>query len=167
MVALATLLSIASGAAIPLESFLVGRLYNIFISYNTGEQLSNLLFGNATNGSCTTAEAQQLLGQNTTNSSTQIFCDVFQEGNIINSASFYVCDPDTTLTEEARDLSVYFGIFAAGVFVTWFLAHSLWSISAYRQSKRMRVAFYRAVLRHDIDWFNTNDTSILGPLFVK
>ena len=109
----------------------------------------------------------QLLGQNTTNNSTQIFCDVFQEGNVINSASFYVCDPDTTLTEEARDLSVYFGIFAAGVFVTWFLAHSLWSISAYRQSKRVRIAFYRAILRHDIGWFDTNDTSILGPLFVK
>ena len=167
MVLMATVMSIAAGAAVPLESFLLGRLYNIFISYSTGEQLSNLLFVNGTNGSCTTAVIQQQLSQNTTNSSTQIFCDVFQKGNVINSALIYVCDPDTTLTEEAIDFSVYFGIVAAGVFVTWFLAHSLWSISAYRQSKRMRIAFYRAVLRHDIGWFDTNDTSRLGPLFVK
>ena len=167
MVVTATVLSIAAGAVVPLESFLVGRLFNIFISYSTGEQLSNLLFVNGTNGSCTTAEAQQLLGQNTTKSSTEIFCNVNQKGNVINSASIYICDPDTTLTEEAIDFSVYFGILSAGVLVTWFLAHSLWNISAYRQSKRMRIAFYRAVLRHDIGWFDTNDTSRLGPLFVK
>ena len=149
----------------PIESFLMGRLFNIFISYNAGKQLSNLLT-NDTNGSCTAEVAQQILA-NVPNSSNEIFCDVSKEGNVINSASNFVCDPDSMLAKEATTHSVYFVILAASVFVARFIGHNLWNISASRQSRRIRIAFYRSALNHDIGWFETKDTSRLGPLFVK
>ena len=165
MVLIAIVLSILAGAAIPLESFLSGELVNVFISYNAAEQLSDFTV-NITNMTCTPSIVQQLL-VTATNSSNQIFCDALQQGNILNSASTFACDPDRTLTVEATKFSLYFVYVAIGTFMTHFIAHILWTVSASRQSRRMRIAFYQSVLQHKIGWFETNDTSTLAPLFLK
>ena len=104
---------------------------------------------------------------NATNRSLDLFCDVSEEGNILNSASNFICDPNQMLVEETTTYSIAFAILAAVVLLTRFLSHFLWTLSAYRQSRRMRIAFYQSVLRQEIGWFETNDTSKLRPLFVK
>ena len=162
MVLVAIVLSILAGTAIPLESFLTGQL---FISYNAAEQFSDFTL-NITNFTCTPNSVRQLLAV-ASNNSNRIFCDAFQQGNVLNSASEFACDPDQTLIDEATTFSLYFVYVAVGTFVTHFIAHILWTVSASRQSRRMRIAFYRSVLQHKIGWFETNDTSQLGPLFLK
>ena len=165
MIFMASLFSVMTGTLIPLESIIMGQFFNIFISYNAARQLpiSFVADGNIT---CTTNTAQQILN-NFANMSDQIFCDATREGNVINSASNFFCDPDQTLTEQTTTLSLYFVYLGVGTFVLMFLADAIWAISALRQSKRLRLEYYRAILRHNISWFETNDVSRLGPEFLK
>ena len=163
-VIVAILLSIASGVAESLEVVLTGEFFNIFISYNTALRVSDFI--NDTNTTCRVDLIQQLLPR-ITNGSNDIFCDAFEQGNVVSSASTFVCDPDQTLTDETTAHSLYFVYLAVGSFVAQFISHMLWTISATRQTKRMRIEFYRSILRHEISWFDTNDTSTLGPLYMK
>ena len=161
---MAILLSVITGTLIPLESVIIGQFFNIFISYNAASQLpTSFIDGNIT---CTTNTAQQILNS-LANISDQIFCDATREGNVINSASNFVCDPDQTLTEQTTTLSLYFVYLGVGTFVLMFLDDAIWAISALRQTKRLRLEYYRAILRHNISWFETNDVSRLGPEFLK
>ena len=168
MVIVASLMSVAAGLAELFEPFLTGKMYNIFLSYKRAQSLSFVLenLTNATNGTCTTKEVQQLLN-NASQSNAGIFCDATEHGNVVNSASSYICDPDQTLVEEVTTYSIYFALLAAITFIARFLAMSLWNVSAYRQSMRMRISFFQSLLRHEIGWFETTDTTIFGPLFVK
>ena len=164
MLSAAILLSGIYGISHPAESYLTGRLVTVYISYNTAEQLN--LYSILNNNTCTQSVAQRILN-NLANDSDRIFCDATQEGNVINSASAFVCDPDQTLTEEVTTYSLYFVYLAAGTFVTHFLSQMLWAISAARQIRRMRIAYYRSVLLHKVPWFETSDVSKLGPQFLK
>ena len=163
MITVAILFSIASGVAQPLEMLLTGQFFNIFISYNAALRLSDFVNNASSNVNCSVDLIQQLL----TNSSNGISCDPFEQGNVDSSASTFVCDPDQTLTDETTAHSLYFVYLAVGTFLTQFVSHMFWTISATRQTKRMRIAFYRSILRHEIGWFDTNDTSTLGPLYMK
>ena len=162
MISMAVLFSTVSGAIVPIELFVMGELFNIFISYNTVQNLPT----SDMNGTCTLDRAQQFLN-GIANSSDLIFCDAAQEGNVINRASMFVCDPDQTLTDEATTYSVYFVYLGVVVLVVYFLSHAFWSISALRQSKKLRMAYYRAILQHKISWFETSNVSMLGPEYLK
>ena len=161
-------MTVVSGLCEPVESFLVGRLYNILISYERAQSLSFVLANltNSTNGTCTTEDVQQLLS-NASQSNDEILCDASEPGNVVNIASTYVCDPDQTLVEEVTTYCIWFAVLAATVLIARFMAIFLWSMSAHRQSRRMRSAFFQAILRHEISWFENKDTTTLGPLFVK
>ena len=165
MIILTTALSVISGALIPLEYILYGRLFNIYISFNAAQEISGLL-ANASFEHCTQHLVQELLNS-VANSSDRIFCDAFETGNPINSASMFICDPAQTLTEETITHSLYYVYLAIAIFITGLLAQLLWRISSVRQSKRMRLALYRAILKHDVGWFDKNDLSRLGPIFLK
>ena len=166
MILLAILLSLISGVALPVESYLTGRLLNVFISFNAADDISDFIAANFSNQTCTLQFVQQLL-DNASSVSDNIFCDVFEEGNVANSASMFVCDPTDTLNDETSRFSLYFVYLAIGIFVTFFSSHILWTISASRQSKRIRIALYKAILNHPIDWFDTTDVSQLGTQFLK
>lgn len=165
MLLLAILMSVVSGVAAAAESFLIGSLFNTFISYKTAQSFS-FIVSNFPNDSCSVNAVTQLL-TNSSNSSHLLFCDISSEGNVLNSASRFICDPSEQLIEEANSLSIYFVSLAVCTFVANFLTISLWNISATRQSRRIRIAFYKSITRQEIEWFETNDTSRLGPLFVK
>ena len=168
MIIVATLMSVVSGLTEAFQPFLVGKMYNMFISYKRAHNFSFVLANltNGANGTCTTKAVQQLLN-NASQSNAEIFCDASEQGNVVNSASSYVCDPDQTLVKEVSTYCGYFAVLAATVFIAHFLSMSLWSVSAYRQSRRMRIVFFKSILRHRISWFENHDTTILGPLFVK
>ena len=177
MISTALLFSMISGATIPLHLFVLGEQYNNMISYNAAQNINDI---NGTytidvaqhiilmreNGTCTREVAQQFINS-IANTSDRIFCDATQEGNVINSASAFVCDPDQTLTEEVTAYSLYFVYLGVVRFVAYFLAHTLWTVSASRQSKRLRIAYYKAVLSHSVSWFETNNIYILGADYLK
>ena len=164
MILAAIIISMMSGVTFLADSVLNGRLFNVYISYNSAQGILESLTNQTNN--CTQHLAQTLLNS-VANNSDRIFCDAFEQGNVVNSASMFICDPVQTLTEETITHSLYFVYLAIGIFATQFLSHILWTITSSRQSRRMRIAFYRAILKHEIGWFDTNDLSRLGPIFLK
>ena len=166
MILLAIMLSLISGLAVPVEAYLTGRLMNVFISFNTADDISDFFAVNFSNQTCTLRFVQQLL-DNASSVNDNIFCNVFEEGNVVNSASMFVCDPTDTLNGETSRFSLYFVYLGIGILVAFFSSHILWTVSASRQSKRIRIAFYKAILNHPIDWFDTTDVSQLGTQFLK
>lgn len=165
MMLLAFLMSVVSGVAASAESFLIGQLFTAFISYNTAQSFS-FVVSSFPNNSCSTNAVVTFLA-NSSNSSQLLFCDISSEGNVFSSASSFICDPSEQLITEANSLSIYFVLLAVGTFVADFLTVFLWNVSSIRQSKRMRIAFYKSITKQEIEWFETTDTSALGPLFVK
>ena len=155
---------ILSGFAIPAESFFIGQITNTFVYYDSGLSINEAISVYNLNTNCSLSLVQSLLAANR---SDRIFCDATQEGNVINSASAFACDPDQTLTEELTSQALLFLYLAVLVFVAELSLYMLWTITALRQSKRMRISFYRAILQHKIGWFETNDVSELGPIFLK
>ena len=125
---------------------------------------SQLIY-NVTSIQCT-QDLVQVLVQNGSNRSQRTLCDIYEPGNVINTASTFVCDPTATLTDETTMYSLHFVYLAIGVFVSDLLAQLLWTVSASRQSKRMRIAFYKATLNRSIGWFDTSDVSQLGAHFL-
>lgn len=165
MILLAVVMSLASGMAAATDSFLIGRLFTTFISYNMAQSFS-FVVSNFPNNSCRTNGVVQFL-TNSSNNSQLLFCDISSEGNVFSSASSFICDPSEQLIKEANSLSIYFVLLAVGTFVADFLTITLWNVSASRLSKRMRIAFFKSLTKQEIEWFETTDTSALGPLYVK
>ena len=58
-------------------------------------------------------------------------------------------------------LILYFGIITIGVFVCGTLAGLSYQVSSERQVYKMRLAYYRAVMRQNIAWFDENPSGAI------
>lgn len=163
MIVAGVLFSIISGFSTPAESFLIGQFFTILTSFDSAQSISTAY----PISNCSLSLVQDLLNRVATNNSDQIFCDASRKGNVINSASEFVCDPDQTLTDQLTTVSLRMLYLAILTFVAELSTYMLWSITASRNSKQMRISFYKAVLKNNISWFDTNDVSELGPTFLE
>ena len=171
------LMAIASGLALPGHNLMFGEVIDLFISYNLGRsilaQLNNLT--QTTNQSIPNSAILMTLSGMGNN--TELPIDVFGTGN----ASAYFCDLNgtqqqgsniitfLTANDSSTELqmriglySIYYVAVGAGALITAFLATSLMNLSAYRQTRRMRIAFFRSVLKQDIGWFDVNPSTELN-----
>ena len=90
---------------------------------------------------------------------SRLLCDT---DTIFESVLEYVCCPGPTLRDNIRDLSfIHIGM-ATGVLIVVFLATMFWNISAYRQTRQIRQAFYCSVLYQNVGWFDVTEPSQLS-----
>ena len=153
-----TFLAIAGGVALPGHMLMFGRVINQFVYYSLANNFSTI--SNMTGDFCTTN-----LLQNTTMMvvSNQTGCLAGNQGSrVLGDVLRYVCDPEETLRGEIRLYSLYYIGLATAVLVVIFLATVFWNVSAYRQTRRMRLAFYRAILRQEVGWFDVNEAGGLS-----
>ncbi len=161
--------AIASGVALPGHMLLFGQVINNFVYYgnvitnNTdiGGTLHDAALDYSTsvnmtcspdlfiNGSLFSVPSEMLLCQSETQS---IVLDILQ----------FVCDPPAQLLTQINLYSLYYVGLATGVLITMFIASLFWNISAYRQTKRMRKAFYHSVLHQEIGWYDVNEANELS-----
>ena len=93
------------------------------------------------------------------NNSDMFFC---QQTSIFSNILNLVCNPEGVFIDEINRFSlIYLGL-ATGVLLAAFIANLFWNISAYRQTRRMRAAFYRSIMRQEIGWFDVNETAELS-----
>ena len=71
-------------------------------------------------------------------------------------------DPDATLLREISHYSLYYLGLGGGFFIAAYLATILWNTSAYRQTRKMRIAFYHSILRQEIGWFDVTEANELS-----
>ena len=168
MILVGIVAAIASGLALPGHMLLFGGVINQFVYHNAIANSNVSLAGSLPpNQSCETTvdflrSNPQLLA-NQGQGSMSHFCSNSMFGvNLIIGILEYVCDPGGTLLWQIGLYSIYYVALATGVFIVTFFATVVWNVSAYRQSRKMRVAFFRSILRQDIGWFDVNGVSELS-----
>ena len=158
-----TFLAITGGVALPGHMLMFGRVINQFVYYSLAANNFSAV-RNITGESCTTTVVTNLL-QNTTvmQVSNQTGCLAGNQGSrVFGDVLRYVCDPQETLRGEIQLYSLYYVGLATAVLIVIFLATVFWNVSAYRQTRRMRLAFYRAILRQEVGWFDVNEAGGLS-----
>ena len=60
------------------------------------------------------------------------------------------------------NLIYYFVVIVVGVLACSYLQVTFWALPAKRQARRIRLLFFRACLRQNIGWFDTNPAGELA-----
>lgn len=159
--------AVASGLALPGHMIMFGRVINNFVYYNTIITNSNLTMRINERAGLLGVTCSEFVQENSTLIADQMvngsafLCtsdaeDIF--GNILD----YACEPDTRLRNEIGLFSFYYIGLATATLITVFLATLFWNVSAYRQTRRMRQAFYQSILHQEIGWFDVNEANQLS-----
>lgn len=168
MILIGIVAAIASGIALPGHMLLFGGAINQFV-YHDAIINSNVSIAGSLppNQSCEAtvdffqSNSQLLLNQD--QGSMNHYCSNSTSGvNLIIGILGYVCDPGGTLLWQVGLYSIYYIALATGVFIVTFCATVVWNVSAYRQSRKMRMAFFRSILRQDIGWFDVTGVNELS-----
>ena len=145
MILSGTLMAIAAGLALPGHMLLFGNVINEFVFHEqAGVFISmNTTAENGTGHFCSNSGAEDSFAMNL--------------GQYLNSTT-----RNSTLLDEIGRYSLYYVGMATGVLIATFLATVFWNISAYRQTRKMRRAFYHSILRQEIGWFDVSDANELS-----
>ena len=66
------------------------------------------------------------------------------------------------LESQMTGFSLYYVYLAIGNLVVAYGQMGLWSLTATRQIRKMRLGFFRSILKQDIGWFDTTDPGELN-----
>ena len=144
MIVVGALMAMATGAALPGHMLLSGEIVDLFIAYDIALQFSN----DSNDSSGMMAE----YFCNTTETSTSSRLNEFLDSS----------DPGDLLQSKIGLFSLYYVGLASAVLVASFIATLFWNLSAYRQTRRLRQAFFRAIMKQEIGWFDVNPSAQLN-----
>ena len=146
MVVVGTLMAVAAGATIPSHVLLLGNVIDLFIAYNISR---GTLASDATNA--------------TSGKMMEYFCNATDSSTPARLAEFLnSSDPGGLLQSKIGQFSLYYIGIASGMLIASFTSTLFWNLSAYRQSRRLRQAFFRAVMKQEIGWFDVNPSAQLN-----
>ena len=145
-----TLGAIAHGTALPLLMFFFGDLTNALVNQNVSAEAFA-----AVRGVCGNVSSCSMVFPNNGCSFTLESLPVF------NNTGFS-CLLGDEFTNEINRLTFIFVGFGVGVFIAGYLQVSLFQLAAERQVHKIRLLFYRAILRQDIGWFDANPSGELS-----
>lgn len=101
-----------------------------------------------------------IIGAATEGNTSALLCDI--DTGVFENVAEFLCCPGDSLQESIRDFSLIYVGMATAVLIVFFLSTIFWNVSAYRQTRRIRQAFYRSVLYQDIGWFDVTEPSELS-----
>ena len=175
MIAVGVVTGILSGTALPVHMFLFGEIINQFVYYSiaTEEVIPRLMdfVGNETLNTlnvtlkdltCTRSKADAALAMFSENGTDVYLCEQGEGSDDFSEVVDFVCDPADTLQDNVALYAYYYLAMAVGVLITTFLANALLNLSAYRQTRRMRLAFFGSVLSQEIGWFDVTASAQLS-----
>ena len=137
------------GAALPLLLLTLGNLTTAFIN-----QASTQVFANLTNGTVNCSASNFPLIPNCSLNITPAttYAEILQ--GCISGQTECLTDDDF-LERINTQVYILLGI-AAGVFIAATFQIMLYQLAAERQVYKIRLLFYRAILRQNIGWFDIN-----------
>ena len=172
MIVVGVVTGILSGVALPGHMLLFGETINQFVYFTVASddvrpRVTNFVNNDTLNTAnesvddilCDRGRARALLDGFADNGTEPYFCS---RGSIFDNVLDYVCDPREELTSSVAVFSYIYLALAVGVLVTTFMSNALLNLSAYRQTRRMRLAFYRSVLSQEIGWFDVTESAELN-----
>ena len=145
MIVMGTLMAVAAGAALPVHVLLFGGTIDLFIAHSISLDLSEAV-SNATGGMM-----------------TGYFCNMTESSTSARLTEFLnSSDPGSLLRSEIGVIALYYVGLASGLLIASFSSTLFWNLSAYRQTRRLRQAFFRAVMKQEIGWFDVNPPAQLN-----
>ena len=173
MILVGFIMASASGVALPFNFLLFGDIVNNFVYYSSVVSIADdgssihsvaLSFSTSVNATCTAdllLNSAEVIERIVGNGSSSFLCDSSNE-NIFENVIEFACDPEGKLRSEINKYSLYYVALGSGVLVSIFIATIFWNISAYRQTRRMRRAFYHSIIHQEIGWFDVNEANELS-----
>ena len=150
MITVGSLMAIAAGIIVPYGLLLLGDITDNFISYDIGQQL------------LTSNNTSPVLDNQT------FFCNVSTDDSSSNIQRYLLSqDIGKELQQTIALYSYYYIGLGTGLFLSIFIANMFWNFSAYRQTRRMRLAFFRSIMYQNIGWFDVNSSSELNTCLAE
>ena len=159
MIIIGTFMAIGSGLGLPGHMLMFGDIIDLFIAFDIVGSLRSI-----NNYTCTDSGnfSFNFFSMGNETNATEYFCDMQnrEDTNVFRYMS--TCDLGDLLQSDVGLYSYYYVGLASGLIVTGFFAIALWNWAAYRQTRRMRSAFFRSILQQDIGWFDTSPSAELN-----
>lgn len=165
--------AVISGLGLPGHMILFGRVINNFVYYSTVTNMTaNVSISElaeqtalAMGTTCRALVADNpsfftSMAENSSSDSNMLLCSM--ETDVFENILDYVCDPAPQLRSTIGTFSLYYIALATGTLLAVFISTVFWNVSAYRQTRRMRQAFYRSLLHQEIGWFDVTETNELS-----
>ena len=167
-------LSVVAGLAFPLSWLLFGKIVDAFIYHNTvTREVDNTTVSllaqsqaQSLNMSCDTLVHQDSSVLDNISDINPIRCLSNNQATRQHIANF-ACEPSSQLQSEILVIALYYLGVAAVNLLTAFTGSLLFTLSASRQTQKIREAFYHSILHQDISWFDTSNTSELSNRLVE
>ncbi|XP_061186070.1 ATP-dependent translocase ABCB1-like [Saccostrea echinata] len=101
---------------------------------------------------------------------TFILYDVAHKINFSNTNQTLLFDREAlqnslNLLDIAKEYALYFSLIAIGAFVLGYCSIFCFTLSAERQIRVIRKLFFRSIMRQDMEWFDTHESSELSTRF--
>ena len=172
MIIFGTIGACCAGVALPGHMLLFGRVINEFVTYSIAVS-ANLSSATLPTSTCSPASILNSTAYTEyLNASRVHFCFDSASAStgtdpITSNVLQYTCNPQETLQNNVGFFSIYYVVVATGVLIAIFFATIFWNLSAFRQTRRMRLAFYRAILHQEIGWFDVSEATQLNTRLVE
>ena len=171
MILVGIVMAVLSGLALPGHIILFGRVINQFIFHSialSGDNSLTLIANNYTSNEGITCNVSVLRDffADMMSQPADLLCEP-EDGGIFSDVIEYACDPNSQLESEIHMFSLYYVGLGVAVLVSTFLANIFFNISAYRQTRQIRLAYYHSVLHQEIGWFDVNGVNKLSSRLTK
>ena len=93
---------------------------------------------------------------------TDVTCSAFEQLFVSLSFLSSRCLDNDSFLGIINQLMIYFGIIAAAVFVFGTIQVLAYQVSSERQVHKMRLAYYKAILRQNIAWYDENASGAIA-----
>ena len=170
-----TLVAIAHGAAFPLVTFLLGEVTDAFINRAATQTYADP--NNSMALSCAAMTVADLAGVSLANSTDAVLNSISTGTADCNANAFGVtledvlqtcfrdnseCLTNSEFFDTVNGLVYGFVGIAFGALIAGFTQISFFQVACERQVKRIRLHYYRSVLRQNMGWFDTNPSGELS-----
>ena len=145
MIVMGTIMAVTTGAGLPIHMLMMGSIIGIFIAHDISLSPSEAV-SNTTGGMM-----------------TEYFCNMNESSTSARLAEFLnSSDPGSLLQSRMAQFSLYYIGLASGLLIASFISTLFWNLSAYRQTHRLRQAFFRAIMKQEMGWFDVNPSAQLN-----
>ena len=149
--------AIAHGAALPLLMLYFGNLTDLFINEEVSSAIAESYTAQTGMDVNCSSVFDFTVDENVTLIGTTITM-VIQNRSQLNNAE---CVLEDDFIDEINVVILVFVAIAVGVFIMSALQISTYQLSAERQVYKIRSNYYRAIMRQNIAWFDSNPTGEL------
>ncbi|XP_078572123.1 ATP-dependent translocase ABCB1-like [Branchiostoma floridae x Branchiostoma japonicum] len=139
---LGTICSVLDGVMQPILLYVMGNMVDVFTNYGKFDAICREVFGYSSIYNCT-----------------------FDNATFANfSLTEEHWEDALGITLVMADLAYYFVGLAFGVVIFGYLQIAFWTLAGARQTRRIRQNFFRAVMRQEVGWFDTNPSGELNSV---